>query len=131
MLSVKIPARVLVTSLFLLLVAASPNVAQESLSEPLPVGAKAHLGRGSVEAVQDSPDGTRLAVRSSVGIWLYDIQTHEVKSLFTGHARLVRTVAFSPDGRTLASGNSDGIRMGIRSSWRAGSGCSKSRMHLT
>ena len=90
MLPMKIPARVLAASLFLLLVGASPGITQESPSEQLPVGAKARLGRGSVQSMQYSPDGTRLAVGSSVGIWLYDTQTYEVKSLFTGHTRQSR-----------------------------------------
>ena len=89
--------------LFLLLALTSPGMAQESRSESLPVGATARLGRGTGTAVQYSPDGTQLAVGGSVGIWLYDVHTREVVSLFTGHAKPVTSVAFSPDGRTLAS----------------------------
>ena len=74
---------------------------------PLPEGAVARLGRGMIEAVQYSPDGSRLAVGGSVGIWLHDAHTGETVSLLTVHGHDVSSV-FSPDGRTLASGSNDG-----------------------
>ena len=100
--------RALATSLCLLLVAASPVAAQEAPFESLPIGAKARLGRGTVSTVTYSPDGSRLAIGSSVGIWLYDTQTYEAVSLLTAHTDMVTVLAFSPDGRTLASGSRDG-----------------------
>ena len=36
-----------------------------------------------------SPDGTRLAVAGSIGIWLYDAQTGEALDLLTGHTDAV------------------------------------------
>ena len=102
MVSVKHPTRILAASLFLFLLLATPGAAQDVQSESLPVGAKARLGRGTIEAVQYSPDGTLLAVGGSAGIWLYDARTREVRSLFTDHTEWVYSVAFSPDGRTLA-----------------------------
>ena len=38
----------------------------------LPEGAKARLGKGAIADIAYSPDGTRLAVAGSIGIWLYD-----------------------------------------------------------
>ncbi len=77
----------------------------------LPEGALARLGKGwigdSDRAVAYSPDGDRLAVASSIGIWLYDGGTGAEVDLFTGHVRPVTSVAFSPDGATLASGSQD------------------------
>ena len=102
MLAVKIRIRALAACLLLLLAVPSPCVAREPLSEFLPVGAQARLGRGSTETVQYSPDGTLLAVGGSVGIWLYNAQTHEAMSLLTG-AGSVSSLAFSPNGRILAS----------------------------
>ncbi len=99
MFSVKILIRVLTASLYLLLAAASPGSAWESLSEHLPVEAKARLGLGEVDFVRYSPDGTLLAVAGSLGIWLYDTQSHEAVSLLTG--RRLSHMVFSPDGRTL------------------------------
>ena len=51
-----------------------------------------------------SPDGTRLAVASSIGIWFYDTTTLQEIDLFTGHTSWVTSIAYSPDGGTLASG---------------------------
>ena len=73
----------------------------------LPEGAKARLGKGFIHEIAYSPDGTQLAVASSIGIWIYDAQTGEELSLLTGHRDWVLSVAFSPDGRTLATGSED------------------------
>ena len=67
----------------------------------LPKEAKARFGKGGINAIQFSPDGTQLAVGSDVGVWLYDVATGEEKSLFAG---MCQSLAFSPDGRFLANG---------------------------
>ncbi|MDE2812570.1 MAG: T9SS type A sorting domain-containing protein [Gemmatimonadota bacterium] len=67
------------------------------------------LGKGRLSgSIAYSPDGTRLAVASEIGIWLYDTTTHQEVALLTGHASEVTSVAFSPDGQTIASANSAG-----------------------
>ncbi|QOV22778.1 WD40 repeat domain-containing protein, partial [Anabaenopsis elenkinii] len=40
-------------------------------------------------------------------IKLWDVQTGKVRHTLTGHSGWVRSVAFSPDGQTLASGSGD------------------------
>ena len=55
-----------------------------------------------------SPDGSRLAVVTSIGIWLYDAETFDEIALLTGHKDEVTAVAFSPDGTKLASGAQEG-----------------------
>ena len=78
------------------------SFAQVILSE----GAKASLGKGPIEDIAYSPDGARLAVANSIGLWLYDMHTAEVVQL-KGHTGVVNSVAFAPDGATLASGSRD------------------------
>ena len=78
------------------------SVAQNYTQWALPEGAKARLGKGKLNDLQYSPDGTVLAVASSIGIWLYDTETYKERTLLTEH-RSIRHLSFSPDGRTLAS----------------------------
>lgn len=53
-----------------------------------------------------SPNGRLLAVASSIGIYLYDAETLEEVRYLESDARVL-SVAFSPDGQTLASGSGD------------------------
>ena len=73
----------------------------------LPDGAKARLSKGGINDITCTSDGALLAVASQIGIWIYDVQTREALALLTGHTGAVDRVAFSPDGRTLASGGQD------------------------
>ena len=92
--------------------------AQAYTQEHLPEGAKARIGKGGVYEIAYTPDSTKLAVASTIGIWIYDARTGESIRLLTGHTDYVRCVAFSPDGRTLVSGSYDGtIRL-----WDVGTG---------
>ena len=74
----------------------------------LPEGASARLSKGSPTDVQYSPDGTHIAVASSIGIWLYDAQTYQEIDLLTDQTRGIRSCAYSPDGTVLAGGGEDG-----------------------
>ena len=67
----------------------------------LPEAAKARFGKGGINAIQFSPDGTQLAVGTDIGVWLYDMETGAEKFLFAG---MCQSLAFSPDGRFLANG---------------------------
>ena len=61
----------------------SNGFAQEYASQwHLPEGAKARLGRGKLNNILFSPDGTRVAVSTPIGIWVYDVSTQEAVSLF-------------------------------------------------
>ena len=83
---------------------ATNTFAQDYTTLGLPEGAKARLGKGKINEVKYSTDGTRLAVASSIGIWIYDAQTGEELELIRGHTSGVNSVSFSPDGTTIASG---------------------------
>ena len=66
----------------------------------LPKEAKARLGKGGINALQFSPDGTQIAVGSNIGVWFYDAKTGKEITMFSG---MCRSLAFSPDGRFIAS----------------------------
>ena len=65
----------------------------------LPKAAKARFGKGGITTIQFSPDGTLLAVGSNIGVWLYDVETGEEKSLFG--SGVCKALRFSPDSRFL------------------------------
>ena len=81
--------------------------AQDYTQWHLPEGAKARLGKGGINDITCTQDGTLLAVASQIGIWIYDVQTGEELALLTEHTGMVNRVAFSPNGHTLASGGLD------------------------
>jgi WD40 repeat protein len=93
----------LVSTLFV-----SNTFAEDYTQWSLPNGAKTRIGKGSISDLQYSPDGTRLAVASSIGIWLYNAHTGGEIALLTGHTGVVNSVDYSPDGSTLVSGSADG-----------------------
>ena len=85
------------------------SFAQDHARWGLPDGAKVRLGKGWISGdVAYSPDGSLLAVASSIGTWLYDATTGAEVNLLSGHTRPVRCIDFSPDGAMLASCGVDG-----------------------
>ncbi|MDE0636983.1 MAG: hypothetical protein OXI43_14190, partial [Candidatus Poribacteria bacterium] len=80
--------------------------AQDHTLWGLPEGAKARLGKGRNREIAYSPDGSKLAVASSIGVWIYDTQSGE-ELVYTGHTEYAISITFSPDGKMLASGNGD------------------------
>ena len=94
----------LLTLLIVLTLCLPFTFAQDASQWHLPEGAKARLGRGWVTQVEFSPDGTRLAVAGSIGIWIYDARTYQEIALLTGHTATVESISFSKDGKMLASG---------------------------
>ena len=91
----------------------------------LPKNAKARLGKGRVTSnIAYSPDGTRMAVASINGIWIYDPSTRKLLDYYNSHglvghwdsngelSKVTRAhngwqtiLSFSPDSNTLVSAN--------------------------
>jgi len=74
----------------------------------LPEGAKARLGKGSINDIKFSPDGTRFAVATTIGIWMYDAKTGTEISLLKGERQDIIGVAFSADRGLVTGANSKG-----------------------
>ena len=93
----------ILTTLFIALTITLDIHAQDSHQWHLPEGTKMRLGKGTINKVAYAPDGTRLAVGSSIGVWIYDIESGKALDLFPMYG--VSCLAFSPDGKTLVGGN--------------------------
>lgn len=114
------------SSLILLAIASLNTIAPETSEGGLPDGAKARLRRGFVYDLEYSPDGSRLAVASSSGVWLYDLESGDAVPLMrSGNSFRALGVAFSSDGRTLAAATD--VIFGV---WDAVTDKQKRSLHL-
>ena len=124
--------------------------AQDDTYTELPGGAIGRLGKGSIITMKFSPDGKRLAVGTTIGGWLYDVDTHDVIGLHPTQPRQVDNkifksinnndtwnpsdlskvnyLAFSPDNRVLASSESSN---GIIQLWDVDTGQQLKTLPLT
>ena len=67
------------------------------------------VNTSGINDVQYFPDGTRLAVASATGIWIYDVNGDKAPALLTPDIGGTYNVSFSPNGQILASGCEDGL----------------------
>ena len=95
-------------TLLTLFVCCLSAIAQDSTQLGLPEGAIARLGKGTLGKIHFSPNDSRLAVSSSIGIWFYDPQTGKALDLLR-YTNGVPPFAFaySPDGNTIASASTN------------------------
>ena len=77
--------------------------AQDAHQWRLPEGTIEWFGKGRIYDVKYAPDSTRLAVATTLGIWIYDATTYQVLHFLKKHEDLVERIVFSPDGSILAS----------------------------
>lgn len=99
--------RLFFTAILLNAVLLLSSFAQDNTKVGLPEGAIARLGKGGINIMRFSPDGTRLAVGTDIGVWLYDVPDAKETALFTEHPGQVNAIAFSTDGKILASGGDE------------------------
>ena len=82
-----------------------PSTAQDSSQIGLPEDTIARIGRGSVGEVHFSPDGSQLAISTSIGIWFHDPETGKALELLQRpNIRSPYPFAFSPDGNRVGIG---------------------------
>lgn len=94
----------LIFTIIIALVCCSPLTAQDHSQIGLPEGVIARIGKGSLGEVHFSPDGSKLAISTSIGIWLHDPHTgKELDLLSRSHITRPYAFAYSPDGKTIAS----------------------------
>lgn len=78
------------------------QVAHKSIQ--LPEDATKRLGKGRIYNMQYTEDGTRLALATTMGVWIYDtIAFTELYLLKEHDRRFAEYMAFSPDGKILAT----------------------------
>ncbi len=89
-------------SLLLLLQINIPNIyAQDYTQWELPDGAIARLGKGRINDMEYSPDGSILAVATTIGIWVYDTDTYQEQALLSRSHQEMEKVYFNHDGTVL------------------------------
>lgn len=84
----------------------------------LPHGAKARLGKGKINDIKFSPNGSRFAVATTIGVWMYDAKNGKEIALFQGDRQNIKGIAFSTDGKMLTGASS----AGTISRWKIDSG---------
>lgn len=80
------------------------------LSQPLPDGSIARLGKGEVYDIALSPDGDSVALATSIGVYRYQLEgtTGTPQELwFVPTTVRTTSVAFSPDGHLVAAGSAN------------------------
>ena len=102
-----LPAIHVISTLLFFTLMSTTAFSQDHTRLGLPAGTKARLGKGRIHQLKYFPDGKCLTVATSIGTWIYDVETGEALDLLTGHTARVKSIAFSPDGKTLATGSED------------------------
>lgn len=103
--------------LFLILLIAIPILslslchAVEHTQWQLPEGATRRFGKGVIRDIAYFPDGSRIAVSTSIGIWIYDVHTGDELALLTDGVHDNAAIAIHPNGQILASASENNIQL--------------------
>lgn len=74
----------------------------------LPEGATTRLGKGKINEITFSPDGTKFAVATIFAVWIYSADNGKELALLNGHKSTVESIVFTSDGQSLMSADSSG-----------------------
>ncbi len=91
---------IMIYLIFIVLI--TPSFAQDNAQVGLPEYAIARFGKGGINVMKFSPDGTQLAIGTTIGVWLYDVEDGNGKVLPLESAKYIDNLAFSSDGKILA-----------------------------
>ena len=95
----------LISSLLL----SNSSLAQAYTQWHLPEGAKMRLGKGEIKDIKFSPDGSLLAVGTSIGIWIYDVQSLKEVAFLKSEINQINTITFIDNGAALVSASDGGM----------------------
>lgn len=93
------------------LVSVSLCHAVEHTQWQLPEDAIYRFGKGVIRDIAYFPDGNRVAVSSSIGVWVYDTHTGDELALLTEGVHDYSAIAFSPNGEILACASENYIQL--------------------
>ena len=93
----------LIANLFLL-----NGLAQDYTQWHLPEGAKMRLGKGEINDIKFSPDGTQLAVGTSIGIWIYEVHSRKEVTFLKSDKYQIDALMYIEDGTKIVSAGIDG-----------------------
>lgn len=80
-----------VINILLVIIWFVPNsIAQDSVKWHLPEGTLMHLVVGKIHDITYTTGGTRMAVASSVGAWIYDMQPFQEVDLLIANTEVVK-----------------------------------------
>lgn len=77
----------------------------------LPEGAIHRFGKGVIRDTCYFPDGNRIAVSTSIGVWIYDVHTGDELTFLTDKVSDYSAIAISPNRQILATASENNIQL--------------------